>query len=479
MHITDVVAEDLLFFSNLTRLDMSDNKASLEPFGCLPALVELDFQCNALEEVTLGEGFSNLEVLNLSFNCLKSTDVEMLANLVRIRELYLGSNQIRSLPPVMDRFLSLETLSLESNKISGQIFFSLLNCVPRLRNLNLSSNKITGFPESALTLEDNRGAGFYNLVYLNLAHNMIANEEAVVYTSELHSLRKLVLYGNPLAHAAVSLSDPTKLAYDPVPNLTSRLNKRTANEVAMTIVTAYPDTKKKKLHSMSCYEQVEIYKVIPNEVLLQSPFRTRATEFFQADHVANKEQVAKRQTDSPLSLTKKQLKHNISDSTFLTGVGIENIVMDARLSKELPAVPASVVARSLALESRNIPTMNTRMAVNALRYQLEHPLSDDYQLDPAHSQQLTKASIQRQRPRRPLPSRKDLQTLPSSRHFNGLKSKDAQNVDDALTKLSSQVSSAWDKRPKLADKSGQRVDSALESLIMTAKKLDLTYSRSS
>ncbi|KAI9986660.1 hypothetical protein PInf_025615 [Phytophthora infestans] len=112
----------------------------------------------------------------------------------------------------MDRFSRLETLSLESNNISGQEVFSFLAIMPRLRNLNLSYNKITGFPESALTLEEKRGAGFYNLIYLNLAHNMITDEEAVVYTTELRSLRKLILYGNPLAHAAVTSYDPTKLA---------------------------------------------------------------------------------------------------------------------------------------------------------------------------------------------------------------------------------------------------------------------------
>lgn len=130
-----------------------------------------------------------------------------------------------------------------------------------------------------MTLDEKRGAGFYNLIYLNLAHNMIADEEAVVHTSELRNLRKLILYGNPLAHAAVTSYDPTKLAYDPVPSLTAILNERPADQIAMTIVVAYPATKKKKLHSMSCYEHVEIYKMIPNEVVLQSPFRTRTTEF--------------------------------------------------------------------------------------------------------------------------------------------------------------------------------------------------------
>ncbi|GMG15378.1 unnamed protein product [Phytophthora fragariaefolia] len=150
---------------------------------------------------------------------------------------------------------------------------------------------------------------------------MITDEGAVVHTSELRNLRKLILYGNPLAHAAVTSYDPTKLAYDPVPSLTATLNERTADQISMTIMVAYPATKKKKLHSMSCYEHVEIYKMIPNEVVLQSPFRS-------------------------------QLKYNPNDSTFLTGVGIEDVLTGAGSSAGLPAVPASMITRSLAADSR-------------------------------------------------------------------------------------------------------------------------------
>ncbi|KAG7402071.1 hypothetical protein PHYBOEH_007285 [Phytophthora boehmeriae] len=506
MHITDVVSEDLLFFTNLARLDMSDNEvwmhdiaqwpnmmlniliglqAPLAPFGCLPALAELDFQCNALDEVTLGNGFQSLEVLNLSFNCLGSKGVEELSNLLRIRELYLGNNRIRSLPPIMDRFSRLETLSLESNNISGQEVFSFLTIMPRLRNLNLSHNKITGFPESALVLEDKRGAGFYNLIYLNLAHNMITDEEAVVHTTELRNLRKLILYGNPLAQAAVTSYDPTKLAYDPVPTLTAILDERSPDEIAMTVIVAYPATKKKKLHSMSCYDSVEIYKMIPNEVALQSPFRNRATEFLLGNNpevaVTDKELLSKRQvpSDTPANPIKKQLRFASNDSTFLTGVGIEDVLAGVGSSAEIPAVPACMISRSLAAESRDFPAMNTRMAMNALRYQLDHPLTshDDSELNPAHSQRPTQAQLQRQRPRRPLPSRKEQPTSPG-RHQNGNDGNDKHmhkgphGVDDALTQLSHQVASAWDKRSYGAE---QGVDKALDSLISTAQKLNLTY----
>ncbi|OWZ16056.1 hypothetical protein PHMEG_00010200 [Phytophthora megakarya] len=121
--------------------------------------------------------------------------------------------------------------------------------------------------------------------------------------------------------------------------------------------------------------------------------------------------------------------------------------------------------------------MNTRMAVNALRYQLEHPLTshDDSDLYPAHSQQTTQAYLQRQRPRRPLPSRKDSPTSLSRRYVNnGAGASRHKSVDDALTELSHQVSSTWEKRSYGAE---QGVDNALDSLITTANKLNLAYNR--
>jgi hypothetical protein len=275
LNITNVVAEDLLFFSNLSRLDLSDNEAPLEPFACLPQLVELDFQCNALQHASIPpNGFLSLEVLNLSFNCLTTRDVEELSNLLRIRELYLGSNGIRALPPVMDRFSKLETLSLEHNSLSGHEVFNFLAMMPRLRNLNVGHNKITAFPESALSMDSKRGAGFYNLVYLNLAHNKITDEADIAFTGELHSLRRLVLYGNPLTHAAVASHDQTKLNYDPIPTLHAFIADTQRD---LSVMVAYPDTKKKR-HGAVAYENVEIYKMLPNDVPLPSPFRSRAVE---------------------------------------------------------------------------------------------------------------------------------------------------------------------------------------------------------
>lgn len=134
--------------------------------------------------------------------------------------------------------------------------------------------------QSALTLDEKRGAGFYSLMYLNLAYNLVASEDAVICTCELHSLRKLVLYGNPLAHAAVLSYDTTKLAYDPVPNMTAHI---AASEQALEVVIGYPETKRKKRSAMASYDNVEIYKMIPTEVALHAPFRTKATNYMLSE----------------------------------------------------------------------------------------------------------------------------------------------------------------------------------------------------
>ncbi|TMW55917.1 hypothetical protein Poli38472_008565 [Pythium oligandrum] len=470
--IKHVVAEDLLFFTNLVRLDMSDNEAPFEPFACLPQLQELDFQCNALQTLSVDNGFQMLEVLNLSFNCLTAKDVEELSKLLRIRELYLSNNWIRSLPPVMDRFSKLEALSLEHNNIGGNEIFNFLAMAPRLRNLNLSHNKLTMFPETALTLEEKRGAGFYNLLYLNLAHNKITDEEDVIYTAELHSLRKLVLYGNPFTHAAVSSHDPSKLNYEPVTLLKAHIEQL---EREIMVVVAYPETKKSRPGATS-YENVEIYKMLPNEVPLPSPFRSRATSFLLPEESEKKMKPEAQTTPAPRVV---RLAVDTSDSTFLTGVGLEDLMGDPS-STELPAVPASLLTRSLAVPKLTNP-LKARAALNALRYQLGHPLTahDDSDLVPTCSQRPTQSHLHRQLPRQlGAPDRLNSQDSSASWSRPAFTNYPApyrpaqptRAIDDALTQLSHSI--AQKQRNSGAP---QNVDHALDSLVSTAQRVNLTF----
>ncbi|RQM11846.1 hypothetical protein B5M09_005796 [Aphanomyces astaci] len=226
LNIRSVVVDDLLFFSNLVFLDMSDNQSPFEPLGTLPALKELDFQCNAVHKITNLTGFDALEWLNLSFNCLTSPDVEELAKLPKLRELYLSNNAIATLPPIM----------------------------------------------SALALHDKQSnCGFVTLAYLNLAHNKISRECDILPLVKMRSLQQLVLYGNPLAHAAVQTQDKTKLLYNPVPDMTD-VHIDIVREVELNIVVAYPATKKKK----STYKNVQIARVAQAALPTSFEFKARA-----------------------------------------------------------------------------------------------------------------------------------------------------------------------------------------------------------
>ncbi|RHY33608.1 hypothetical protein DYB32_001510 [Aphanomyces invadans] len=267
LNIRSVVVDDLLFFSNLVFLDMSDNQVR----QFVQVWHELDFQCNAVHRIQNLTGFDGLEWLNLSFNCLTSSDVEELAKLPKLRELYLSNNSITTLPPIMDRFVRLETLSLERNNIQGTGVFTLLAVTPRLKNLNLCHNKLVEFPESALCLQEKQNTGFANLAYLNLAHNKVTRECAVqtqgTWPTDL-SILSLDQHNPPVGCVR---ADKTKLVYNPVPDMTDA-HIDIVRDVELNIVVAYPETKKKK----STYKNVQIARVAQAALPTSFEFKARA-----------------------------------------------------------------------------------------------------------------------------------------------------------------------------------------------------------
>ncbi|KAG9409414.1 hypothetical protein AC1031_019675 [Aphanomyces cochlioides] len=381
--LRSIVAEDLLFFTGLSFLDMSDNQvdiplhddahdklqAPLGPLGVLPALKELDFQCNALSKLENLTGFDALEWLNLSFNCLVASDVEELAKIPRLRELYLANNWVIHLPPIMDHFTRLETLSLERNNINGTDIFAALAVAPRLKNLNLSHNKITQFPQT-----QREGSGFPALSYLNLAHNKIAKECDILALVRLRVLEQLVLYGNPLAHAAVQ--DKTKLIYNPVPNMTDP-NVETEREVQLNIVIAYPDTKRRK----PTYKNVAIVRVAQAALPTSQEFKARGQRMLKTDPAATifpPLQVDRRPDDD--AKVQEDEPRDGPDATFITGVGLEDTaspmeivtrpdkfphVKDQKHTE--PAMPSYFLTRSLA-PTTEVQQHKLKTAMSSLRY---------------------------------------------------------------------------------------------------------------
>lgn len=75
-NIVDVKEEDLVYFTNLTHLDISDNHIMLSQLLNLTSLEELDAQYNNLDQIQLNEGcFPKLSTLKLSYNKIPFTHI--------------------------------------------------------------------------------------------------------------------------------------------------------------------------------------------------------------------------------------------------------------------------------------------------------------------------------------------------------------------------------------------------------------------
>lgn len=114
----------------------------------LVALRELNMAYNTMSHLLISQGmFPDLEILNLSFNTIPSSQLHNLAYLPKLRELDLSSNNLTTLPITLGFLMNVEVINLSSNNFSSdsvlvdpnQIFSSIFT-IPKLRTLNLSRN---------------------------------------------------------------------------------------------------------------------------------------------------------------------------------------------------------------------------------------------------------------------------------------------------------------------------------------------------
>jgi Leucine-rich repeat (LRR) protein len=146
---SSVINEDLLFFTGLVYLDVSDNYFDFHCFEILPRLKELRIVCNNIESITdlaSSSGYRQLQALDLSYNRLSQESVLSLAALPNLRELDLSGNNLMTLPGELCLFATLERLILEHNKFSDNNIFYELGTLPNLRELDLAFNLLSLIP---------------------------------------------------------------------------------------------------------------------------------------------------------------------------------------------------------------------------------------------------------------------------------------------------------------------------------------------
>lgn len=133
--------------------------------------------------------FPVLTVLDLSFNQLSSDAVSQLAALERLRELDLTCNGLTRLPENMCAFVNLELLMLNNNQIGDSESLRWVSEAPKLRELDLSRNKVATIPHDV---------DFAALEWLSLVGNFIESHEDVAPLSQAPELVQVLLYNNPI-----------------------------------------------------------------------------------------------------------------------------------------------------------------------------------------------------------------------------------------------------------------------------------------
>jgi Leucine-rich repeat (LRR) protein len=190
--LEDVDITCLKEFTALYFLDLSANSIAMEKLATLPALKELVLTCNHLSFIQIPDGgFTALEVLDLSFNCFDDPFLfDQIAKLRLLRKLNLSANNLQHLPSTLVKLTNVEELILEGNVLQEDVFHSI-NTLPSLKRVNLNSNYIERVPVLELY-------GLLNLEELYLGNNKITYYDDIYTLKNYKSLKKLILWGNPI-----------------------------------------------------------------------------------------------------------------------------------------------------------------------------------------------------------------------------------------------------------------------------------------
>lgn len=180
---------DIRHFEQLMFLVADDNLLEFGQLGDFKNLQELQLRCNQVSTLASpGGSFPSLMTLDVSFNQVDPHTLPLLGSLKNLRTLNLSSNSITELTNGMNVLGNITTLILEGNHLSENAVAKLA-LMPNLQNLDLASNRLTCF----------RPYKFLCLHNLNLASNNIEDQEDIAACGTIASLRRLVVWNNPLA----------------------------------------------------------------------------------------------------------------------------------------------------------------------------------------------------------------------------------------------------------------------------------------
>mmetsp|Transcript_36318 Transcript_36318/g.35923 ORF Transcript_36318/g.35923 Transcript_36318/m.35923 type:complete len:129 (-) Transcript_36318:1241-1627(-) len=127
--------------------------------------------------------FPQLEKLHLSYNNIPANNLISLSYLPKLNLLDLASNDLVTLPESLSFLSTVEELNLSSNQFSSDstlvkpsILFKSIGSMPKLKRLNLSRNKFTGFH-----FDDLDQNSFKALQELDFSYNLVEDQNDLMY----------------------------------------------------------------------------------------------------------------------------------------------------------------------------------------------------------------------------------------------------------------------------------------------------------
>jgi hypothetical protein len=454
--LTDAIAEDLAYFTNLIYLNAGDNELPFEKLVGLPSLQELHLHCNCLRSIpridklpSIGSNlaFAALEVLDLSFNKLTKDAISHLSVLPRLRVLDLTCNSLNAMPSMMVEFSVLEVLCLERNRLEREETLLALSTIPRLRELNLSHNYFRRVSSAVAHSATPSGVGgFGTLEWLNLAHNYIATESDVVSLVALPKLTDVILYGNPMTikgkSKGKSKHGSRRKKKEGDAHVLPVLSRASTSNRILNFVTEAPDTRKRAT-GVGSYTDVQIRTVEGTSIPTNAQWREagnralrklekeKSVEMKAASSFVSKENseesskvpeaTERAPTSGPASSSRGSLR-NAADGFFLTEADDggddngrryedeedyndynddDNFGEPLLMPKNMLGAPLVPRRNANAGGVRSDPA-TLRKAMTSLRHMLKHPVAvDDFAGGEKTYMKRTNANKGMQRPRIP------------------------------------------------------------------------------
>ncbi|TPX31025.1 hypothetical protein SmJEL517_g05561 [Synchytrium microbalum] len=403
--IQSVSEEDLAQFSSIRILRAAENSGlSFEAVAALSGLWQLQMPCCQIASISpsLGAKFEQLEILDLSFNHLKSPCLSSLSGLTSLKQLDLTCNDISQIPKTIAAgFPKLQSLILEKNSIALEQDLQTLGQLPSLQILNLSGNRIKSlslFSRDSEAFPSQKYPGFPQLCDLDIRGNRLETAESVMPIVYLPVLKHVRLENNPcMRNQTISIvvkSDKTStdnselLGYanfDVIKVLRESYGISVGQEIRETEAIHTVTELNVDLWSNNVKAEVmadQVDATSPDDDLNDQELMDMANQVLKSGKMPRlrdlrrilESRKRKREQDTPTPATLKY-EPTLQDATFVTHVHIE---------EERPQVSAAAEEDDVAFDSDDSDTSSTESldlqmpqgilaSVRALRHALSHP----------------------------------------------------------------------------------------------------------